>query len=57
MMGQTPNQAQGYAMTAAHSNDAAAIPALGPWTCFDVEISAGAAPIQHKPPEDRKSVS
>ncbi len=43
-------------MTAAHSNDAAAIPALGPWTCFDVEIEAGVAHIKLKRPEAYNSM-
>ncbi|MDO8900216.1 MAG: hypothetical protein Q7V15_02565, partial [Phenylobacterium sp.] len=40
-------------MTAANANTAptAAIPALGPWTCFDVEIEAGVAHIKLKRPE------
>ncbi|MDP3382716.1 MAG: enoyl-CoA hydratase-related protein, partial [Phenylobacterium sp.] len=38
-------------MTAAQLNDADTIPALGPWTCFDVEIDAGVAHIKLKRPE------
>ncbi|MFT4936831.1 MAG: enoyl-CoA hydratase [Pseudoalteromonas distincta] len=40
-------------MTAANANSApeSAIPALGPWTCFDVEIEGGVAHIKLKRPE------